>query len=240
MWALPINLSHFVPWVSFIAGVGGSLHCVGMCGGLVTASCDKTKDLFRYQLGRLLGYLTLGLLAGYLGSLVQLQNKSPLITLIPGLFIGSLFLFWGVQALRGKKAPLPAPRFIGKMYTFFWKNLVHKNFSFSKSFFTGFISLFLPCGLLYGVVLGALALQHPLMALTSMFFFWLGTLPSMLLAPKIFQQFLAPFKKGLPKTYAIGLILLGLFTVSFRVAKFNQLHQHEKNEAGSSHNLNCH
>lgn len=194
-----------------------------MCGGLVTASCDKSKDVVKYQFGRLTGYLSLGLLAGYLGSLVSFEKSSPLVTVIPGLIIGLLFLFWGVQNWRGKKAELPMPKFMGKFYTFLWSKLVYKNVSFSKSYFTGLISIFLPCGLLYGVVLGGLALQHPLVAVFSMFFFWLGTVPSMMLAPQVFQKILSPFKNKLPKTYAVSLIILGIMTVSFRVVKFNEL-----------------
>ena len=66
-----IDVQHFFPWVSFLAGLSGSLHCVGMCGGLVTASCDKEKDVFRYQVGRLLGYMAIGAFAGFLGSFIK-------------------------------------------------------------------------------------------------------------------------------------------------------------------------
>lgn len=224
---LQINLQHFIPWVSFIAGIGGSLHCVGMCGGLVAASCGKNDEVIKYQLGRLLGYLSLGLFAGALGSLINIKSQSPKTALIPGLFIGIMFLYWGIQNLRGKKAELPMPKFMGAFYAVLWKSLVFKNKTISKSFFTGLISIFLPCGLLYGVVLGAVALQNPFMAVFSMLFFWLGTVPSMVLAPQVFQKILTPLKSHLPKTYAMSLILIGLLTVSFRVVKFNELHAHD-------------
>jgi sulfite exporter TauE/SafE len=55
-----------------------------------------------------------------------------------------------------------------------------------------------------------------------MFFFWLGTLPSMVLAPSIIQKFLKPLKSKLPKTYAISLIIIGLMTISFRVFRFQE------------------
>lgn len=241
MSALLANFQNFFPWVSFIAGVGGSLHCVGMCGGLVTASCEKSNDIFRYQLGRLLGYLMLGGFAGFLGSLVKFENASPLVTILPGLTIGFLFLFWGIQNLRGKKAELPMPLFMGKFYSFLWRKLVFKNVTFSKSFFTGLISIFLPCGLLYGVALGTMALQHPFLALFSMFFFWLGTVPSMVIAPSIFQKILNPLKNKLPKTYAISLILIGLTTVSFRAVKYHELHSAPvTNQTKPAAEMKCH
>ena len=85
----------YLPWVSFIAGLGGSLHCMGMCGGLVTATCDKSNDVFRYQIGRLLGYLTLGCLAGFVGNYLNVKNVHPLVSILPAFFIGILFIFWG-------------------------------------------------------------------------------------------------------------------------------------------------
>jgi sulfite exporter TauE/SafE len=221
---LPIDFQHFLPWVSFVAGIGGSLHCVAMCGGLVSATCSKSSDIRYYQIGRLMGYLGLGAFAGYLGSFLKFENTSPLFTLIPGISIGVLFMFWGIKNLKGKKAELPMPKFMGKFYGVLWKNLVYKNINFSKSFLTGLISIFLPCGLLYGIILASVSLQHPLLSLISMLFFWLGTLPSMIIAPSIIQKFLTPLQVKLPKTYASSLILIGILTITVRVVNLNKSH----------------
>ena len=236
MSAQIIELS-FLPWVSFAAGLGGSLHCVGMCGGLVTASCQKPKDVGRYQIGRLIGYLCLGFFAGVLGKIFTIQEANPKITLIPGLILGCLFLFWGVQNYRGKKDKIQLPKFLNKLYTKLWLRLVYKNENSSKAFYTGLLSLFLPCGLLYGVVLGVATFEHSIHALLTMLFFWLGTLPAMLLAPSILQKILKPLKIRLPKTYAISLILIGLMTISFRVIRFQEINTGARNSTTSHH---CH
>lgn len=233
------NLKTVLPWVSFIAGVGGSLHCVGMCGGLVTATCQKSNEVARYQFGRLLGYLTLGFFAGLLGKIFTIQANNPKLTLIPGVTIGLLFLFWGIQNFRGKKAEIPLPKFFNRLYTNLWMRFVHKNSGFSKSFFTGLLSIFLPCGLLYGVVLGVATFEHSFYALFAMFFFWLGTLPSMILAPTIVQKLLRPLKSKLPKTYAISLIVIGLMTITFRVSRFQQANAAPVNHKESA-GVMCH
>lgn len=221
----------FLPWVSLLAGLGGSLHCVGMCGGLVTATCQRSSDVVRYQSGRLLGYLLLGFFAGFLGKIFTIQQGHPQLTLIPGLILGGLFLFWGIQNYRGKKAELPVPKIIGKLYTKLFVVLVARNKTFTRSFFTGLLSILLPCGLLYGVVLGVAAFEHSFHALFTMFFFWLGTLPSMVLAPSIIQKILKPLKMRLPKTYAISLIFIGCLTISYRIISFqNTVHQSPKME----------
>jgi sulfite exporter TauE/SafE len=208
-----------------------------MCGGLVTATCQKTNDIARYQFGRLLGYLCLGLFAGMLGKIFTIQASNPKITLIPGLVLGSLFLFWGIQNYRGKKAEIPMPKILNKFYTKLWLVLVQKNENASKAFFTGFISLFLPCGLLYGVVIGVAAFEHSFHALFTMIFFWLGTLPAMVLAPSIIQRFMKPLKLKLPKMYALSLIFIGLMTITYRVTQF----QHANAGVLQSGNiLQCH
>jgi len=229
----------FFPWVSFIAGLGGSLHCLGMCGGLVTATCEKSNDVLRYQVGRLIGYLTLGALAGFIGSFLNFKSVHPLVSLIPAVFIGTLFVFWGYQNFRGKKAEFPAPKFLSRIYTNLWQNLVSKNKNFTKAFFTGLISIFLPCGLLYGVVLGTVALQHTHEAIFSMLFFWLGTVPSMVVAPEIVQRIIRPFKSKLPKTYAISLMIIGVMTITLRMVKLNEMKDTADNQR-TKDELTCH
>ncbi len=230
------EIKSFLPWVSFIAGLGGSLHCAGMCGGLVTASCEKSGDVFRYQFGRLIGYLILGGVAGGLGQFLSVKNAHPLFSLVPAIFIGVLFIYWGIQNLYGKKAELPGARFLGGLYSKLWPLFVQKNRNFTKSFFIGLISIFLPCGLLYGVVLGTVAFQHIHEVFFAMFFFWLGTVPSMVVAPHLIQRIIRPLKSKLPKTFAISLIAIGVLTVSFRVVRFESSHHEKQGE----HKMSCH
>lgn len=221
------QLKDFIPWVAFIAGLGGSLHCVGMCGGLVSASCHNQRDVFRYQFGRLLGYLFLGTIGGYLGSLITFKNAHPLWALIPSIFVGGLFIFWGIQSYLGKKSLRFGGKFFNSFYKRMWSLLIVNNNNFSRSFFVGLISILLPCGFLYGVLLGTLATQNVLGATIGMFFFWLGTLPSMLLAPSIIHKVLRPLQSQKPKIYAVSLILIGLTTISVRAKNQFEMQAHK-------------
>ncbi len=207
----------FIPAVSFAAGLGGSLHCVGMCGGLVTATCERSREVVRYQFGRLVGYLALGAFGYALGSTLDFRSSHPLVSLVPAVLIGALFVFWGVQSFRGKRAEVPLPRALGDLYGKLWKILVRGNRSFSRAFFTGLISIFLPCGLLYGIVLSAAAFGELASVFLSITFFWLGTLPSMVAAPAVVQKVIRPLKLRLPKTFAVVLVSAGLLTIAARV-----------------------
>ncbi len=207
---------------SFMAGLAGSLHCIGMCGGLVTASTKSTTDVGLYQIGRLLGYLILGFIMGSVGSLFKINTLHPSLNYLPSVFIGMMFIVWGISSLWGKKIHLPLPRIFKKIYQRSWMSVVNLQASGLKSFFTGLITLFLPCGLLYGVILSSLALQSPLLSTLSMLFFWLGTLPSMMLAPKVVQKILSPLRFHRPKIYAFSLMLLGVLTIGWRTTKIEK------------------
>lgn len=208
--------SDFIPFASFIAGLTGSLHCVGMCGGLVTASCNGGKDILKYQLGRLLGYSLLGALAYLVGDAVKSVLPTRLIPLISGLLLGILFIYWGIQSYRGKKAELPLPKFLHNSYRYLFRNFAGKAGS-SRSFIVGLISLMLPCGLVYGVAIAATALGEFYQVILSLSFFWLGTLPAMIGAPQIIRKILNPFRARLPKIYAAVFIVVGVATIAGRL-----------------------
>jgi len=214
---LSVQLANFLPWVSFVAGIGGSLHCVGMCGGLVTASCANTTDVTKYQVGRLLGYLILGSAAGLIGNMAGGIFSFRYASLVSAIIMGSVFIYWGVQNLMGKRAEIPVPKIFRSTYQWLWKHLVKSNSSFARSFFIGLISIMLPCGLLYGIVLSTLAINHFSDIFVSLLFFWLGTLPAMIMAPALVQKVLRPFKAQMPKLYAFSLIIIGLLTIGQRL-----------------------
>ncbi len=200
--------------VSFLAGLGGGVHCVGMCGGLVTVSCGNARHIFAYQGGRLLGYLSLGIAVGLLGEGLRELFLRLHLSALTAFVLGGLFVYWGLRMFVGKSTEIPTPAFIGLLYRKLWGRFVAQSSTSSgRAFFTGLISILLPCGLLYGMVISASALGSLSEGLLSISFFWLGTLPAMVAAPVLLQKILTPMKKKIPKLYAVGLIALGLFTV---------------------------
>jgi sulfite exporter TauE/SafE len=189
-----------------------------MCGGLASVSSEKNSSTWPYQLGRLMAYLILGMISSQLAIILKLNTNSPYLILLPGIILGCLFIFWGIEIYSGKKAEIPMPLFLRKWYQFFYSRITRFGASF-RPFAIGLISIFLPCGLLYGIVLGLSSFESLTQILLSIFFFWLGTLPSMILAPKIILQILGPIKTKLPKVFAIILITIGLTNLSYRISK---------------------
>ncbi len=187
-----------------------------MCGGLVSASCSGGKDILKYQLGRLLGYSILGTLAWILGEGLKNLVSISSTQMFSGLVLGTLFIFWGVQSFRGKKAELPLPGFLHHAYRFLFRHFAG-NSGYFRSFVVGFLSLMLPCGLIYGVVIAAAALGEFHQIILSLFFFWLGTLPAMIGAPQIIRKVMNPLRAKLPKIYAMIFIVVGIVTIAGRL-----------------------
>jgi sulfite exporter TauE/SafE len=170
---------------ALLMGFFGSPHCLGMCGGLVTAFGLSMKDVSpakrralvaTYHLGRLTSYAFLGLVAGLIGTTVLeplMKGNST-----PRILLGLVLVFVGVTMLG-------AP-FLTKLERFgmrFWQYLsplrqkVFPLTTFPRALTAGLLWGFLPCGLVYGALLIAIVAHNPLSGAALMFVFGLGTVP---------------------------------------------------------------
>jgi sulfite exporter TauE/SafE len=207
------------PWIALLIGLGGSAHCVGMCGGLVLACAPTAKSNITYQLGRLTSYSLLGLFGGFLGTFLIIGKNPTYLTILPTIFIGGLFVYWGIKTWRGKSATLAVPKLFNKLA----KSIMGKAVtnaagpgSMTSSYLVGLVSILLPCGFLYSVVIAMAAFQDPMIGMMGMMGFWVGTVPAMSFAPGIIRKFLRPIALKLPKISSIALISIGLFTITQR------------------------
>ncbi|GAB4412874.1 MAG: hypothetical protein OHK0056_18300 [Bacteriovoracaceae bacterium] len=210
-----------IPWLAFMTGFGGSLHCAGMCGGLTLAASGSTKGgIFWYQLGRLISYFILGLVSGFIGSKLQLQMLPKNIFLVTSIFLGLFFIFWGVSVWKKQNLDIKLPQFANRSLQKGWKYFFNLPKGSLRSAGVGFFSIFLPCGFLYGAVFAVALLQNPLLSGMAMIFFWLGTVPSLIFAPTLMQKFLNPIAKRVPRLTSLMLISLGVGTIVIRMINF--------------------
>lgn len=174
---------------AFLVGLLGGSHCVGMCGGIVSAvslSMPGQRPQFGYQFaynaGRVSSYGAAGLLAGLLGSsslflnhlfpvekLLYLLTNCMLIALglyLAGLWRGVLVLERAGGVLWTKLQPLT-------------KNFVPVK-TLRQAFVLGLLWGWLPCGLVYSVLVAALASGSAMQGGVLMLAFGLGTLPALL------------------------------------------------------------
>ena len=191
----------------------------------MASTCPKRSDVLLYQIGRGLGYLFLGGIAGGFGFLLNLRDLPVGVRLVPPVLLGALFIFWGIEGLRKKRSKVHSPKFLSRTYSIFFRRFVSGSPG-RRTFIIGLLSILLPCGMLYGVVLSTLVFQSFSLGVLALFFFWLGTLPSMVMAPVFVRSVLKPLKTRLPRFYGTVLILIGILTISFRVE--GELKAHER------------
>ena len=178
-------------WVAaFLAGLLGSAHCLGMCGGIAgslgalsgTNNRSIALPALQFNAGRLLGYALLGALAGgILGAAGEIMALKPLgkwlrgLTAVMVLLIGLRFLLdWrGLDLIEKGGAGL-------------WRRIMPLAVRISQRHdWIGRLGLgvcwgFLPCGLVYTVLITAASTGNAAAGAVTMFTFGLGTLPAML------------------------------------------------------------
>ncbi len=156
---------------AFVAGLLGSLHCVGMCGAFA-ASCTRARlGLPAWHLGRLTTYALLGALAGTLGRWL------PGPAWLPAAAAAALLL-WFALGLAGlapePRLPLPGLATAGTRAI--------QSHSLAAQYLFGAVNGFLPCGLVYSALGVPVALAEPIGGSLAMIAFGLGTVPALSLA----------------------------------------------------------
>ena len=173
----------------FFAGLLGGVHCLGMCGsivGILTAQLPKDGTRWPFHLaynsGRIASYTLAGALAGSIGQAgFLLRDVAPvqyllfalssLMLIALGLYLAGIWnmvrrieqvgrLLWQrIQPLTRPLLPVTTP---------------------TRALLLGALWGWLPCGLVYSVLVTALASGHARSGALIMLAFGLGTLPNLL------------------------------------------------------------
>jgi sulfite exporter TauE/SafE len=173
---------------AFLAGLLGGTHCVGMCGGIVAAMSlqgGKRQPLsfhLGYNFGRLASYAAAGALAGLIGSAAFLSER--LLPVQTGLYVLAqiVLILMGLYLAGLSRAVLWLERAGGglwqRLQPIFGRLLPIRDFSGAVG--AGLVWGWLPCGLVYSVLVVALASGGLASGALLMLAFGLGTLPNLL------------------------------------------------------------
>jgi sulfite exporter TauE/SafE len=198
----------------FLAGLLGGVHCIGMCGGIVGAlsmrlpgSAPRWGFHLAYNLGRILTYAVAGAVAGASGLL--LKNLLPVQM---GLYaLANLMLVLLGLYLAGISAAVSRIERLGGRL---WRRLQPLTRRFlpvenpGGAFMLGLLWGWLPCGLVYSVLVTAMASGDPLYGAGIMLAFGLGTLPN-LLAMGLFASQLQALTRHVGVRRLAGLLVAG-------------------------------
>lgn len=204
-------------WTAFIVGIFGSLHCIGMCGPITLALPGFKNNLpmvlssrVLYNLGRTATYALMGAVIGLAGAGLSLAGAQQWLSIGSGIVLILIVLIPAsipsrVQLLK------PAYHFTGWLKSKF--GLLLKSDSVMSVFLIGILNGFLPCGLVYVALAGALATGSLIEGTLYMTFFGLGTVPLMF-AFSIFGQFVGvSVRRKFSKLIPIFIIMLGILFI---------------------------
>lgn len=204
-------------YTALILGLLGSFHCIGMCGPIafmLPVSRDnplkKFLQISLYHGGRLLAYASIGLVFGLVGKSINLFGFQQQLSIFIGVLMIAVIL---VPTSKFQKYNFSQPlyRLIGKIKYALGTALKKKT---PDTFFTiGVLNGFLPCGLVYMAVFGAIATGGVMDSLYYMLLFGLGTIPLMTTAIYLSKFLSAIFRQRIRKLIPLAVILIGLLFI---------------------------
>jgi len=213
---------------ALIVGILGGVHCLGMCGGVVgglTFSLESRIQanwwkMMSYQLaynvGRITSYMILGAVFGALGagigSLATFLPAQQFLQVVAGLFMIALGLYLGGWWFGVVK--------IEKLGQALWKRIspyaqkMTPVKHYYQAWLYGLIWGWLPCGLVYSMLIMTLTAGSALSGAFMMLAFGLGTLPNLMLMG-VFAFYFTRLSRmvWVKRTAGIGVILMGVWQI---------------------------
>ena len=116
---------------AFSFGLLSSLHCISMCGPLVSQTSNSAKGHFLYQCGRLISYLILGFILFFLAS--NLFNSiSKTIQEFSLYFLILLYFYVGIKIWFKKSDSFVFSSFFSKKYKKYFRYLMLEKLQVQK------------------------------------------------------------------------------------------------------------
>ena len=206
---------------ALVAGLLGSPHCVGMCGGFAAACARPARRASPgmptapfWHLGRLATYAGLGALAGTFGAVVPGPRWVPAA-------LSVVLLLWFSASLAGLVPAGPArlPLLARAGAALARRDGVGWRFLFGVA--TGL----LPCGMVYAALAMAVAAGGAGAGAATMVAFGLGTVPALALLTVTVRR-LALRGVWVRRVLALLVLAVGLGSVGMRLLRQPSLHGH--------------
>ena len=201
---------------ALVFGLLGSLHCLGMCGPIALmlplqgSAAQKGLQVFAYHFGRTTAYVILGITFGLLGKGLYLFGLQQNLSIAMG---GLMVILVLIPASWRHKIGLTGP--LARLLQGLKNRLgvLLKKPGIDTLASLGFLNGFLPCGLVYMALVGAVAMGDPWQGGLYMALFGLGTAP--LMSVLIFtRQWVGNRARGVfRKSIPVFVFLIGLLFI---------------------------
>ena len=224
---------------AFLLGLFSTIHCVGMCGGIIGAlSLSLPVDIrsnkarmfmfvSTYNIGRIISYCLAGLVAGAIGTGVLAAtgfDQGHAILRVLGIAmmvaIGLYLAGWLPQLAIVERIGVPV-----------WKKLepIGRSLlpvaSLPRALAYGLIWGWLPCGMVYFVLIWALTAGNAIQGAFTMLAFGAGTLPT-LLVTGFMTSWLTRFARSSTARQVVGLLIIAMAIGSLFIPMGEHMHGH--------------
>lgn len=228
------------PIIAFNLGLFSTLHCLGMCGGIIGALSlgggygtdityvRKTGFVVAYNIGRITSYSAAGAVCGFVGQEIAgiaipdyghrfLQIAAAMVLVLIGLHLaGWLPRLGKIESfgIRIWRLLQPAARFFIPVD------------NIGRALAIGMVWGWLPCALVYSVLLWTVTSGSAINGAVIMFAFGLGTLPGMVTAGLAGNRLLELTRQGKLRIWAGSIIILfGILSLFMPVPQQHRDHQ---------------
>jgi len=204
-------------WTAFLVGLFGSLHCIGMCGPIILVLPGFQNNLSKvlssrilYNLGRTITYALMGAIIGLAGEGISLTGAQRWVSIGSGILLIIVVLI-PMRVSSRLQLLKPAYYFTDWLKRKFGSLL--KSNSVRSVFIIGILNGFLPCGLVYVALAGALTTGSMIGGTLYMAFFGLGTIP-LLFSFSLFGQFVGiSVRRKFTKLIPVFIVVLGIIFI---------------------------
>lgn len=204
-------------YTAIIFGLISSFHCIGMCGPIAMMlpvdrnnEAKKISQLSVYHIGRLFAYASLGLLFGLLGKGLFLAGMQQQLSITVGVLM-IIITVVPEKTLANYNFSKPIYKVISKVKSNLGSQFKNRSY---KSFFTiGLLNGYLPCGMVYVALFGALAMPSIELSVIYMLLFGLGTVPMMSMVVLITNLVSIPIRNTIQKVIPVLAVCIGVLFI---------------------------
>jgi len=202
---------------AFSLGFASGFHCIGMCGPIAmmlpvdrSNEAKKVTQIITYHIGKLTAYGTLGLIFGLLGRTFYLAGMQQQLSIIVGILMILVALI-PEKVFAKYNFSKPVYRLITKVKSSLGQQFKNKSY---KSLFTiGLLNGFLPCGMVYVALFGAIAMQNVSLGIGYMILFGIGTIPMMVAVVYASGLISFSFRGTIQKAIPLVAVIIGMLFI---------------------------
>ncbi|MEK3882265.1 sulfite exporter TauE/SafE family protein [Paenibacillus sp. PL2-23] len=199
-----------------LTGLFSAPHCIGMCGGIVSAvalqsTASARRAMSLYHAGRIVSYMILGATMGAVGSFVDVAGRLAGVRGLASIVGGCLVLLWiwrkmQVPFLNRLSGRLHRELAAGTAPASPGKEALHL-------LATGFAFGFLPCGLTYAMSMNAAATGSLWQGAVVMALFGIGTVPALAFASSVAALANKRWRRLMRQAGAVTAVLVGVLSI---------------------------